>query len=178
MRLLGELADRTAVRRVCDYLLTQGVRTQIDDGADKATVWVIDEDRVAAAKTVWAEFLADPTAEKYAQAETAAREIVSREVRRQRDRQQLIRDVRSQWEPVHGSTAITWARFSSSTHVHPPGAAPRSTQSSPGPGESPSHASASSTLRAAREGRSAPSFMRARPPGAREIARPDSTPPT
>ncbi len=109
MRLLGELADRTAVRRVCDYLLTQGVRTQIDDGADKATVWVIDEDRVAAAKTVWAEFLADPSAEKYAQAETAAREIVSREVRRQRDRQQLIRDVRSQWEPVHGSTAVTWS---------------------------------------------------------------------
>lgn len=109
MRLLGELADRSVARRVCDYLLTEGIRTQVDDAADKSTVWVIDEDRVAAARTIWAEFLADPTAEKYAHAETAAREIVSREVRKQRDRQQMIRDVRSQWEPVPGSTAITWS---------------------------------------------------------------------
>lgn len=109
MRLLAEIVDRSDARRLCDYLLTQGVKTRCDESPGPAQIWVIDEDRVATARGILAEFLENPSAGKYAEAESQARQIVSRELRQQRDRQQMLRDVRSQWEPVHGPTVVTYA---------------------------------------------------------------------
>src|SRR5262245_51301819 len=63
------------------------------------------------------------------------------------------------------STAVTPAPRRSATCDQPPGAAPRSTQRSPGRGATPSQASASSNLRNADDGASQSSATGTRPPG-------------
>ena len=73
---------------------------------------------------------------------------------------------------------MTCARRSSSTQVQPPGAAPRSTQTSPGSGARSSQRKASASFIAARDGAASGTCTRRRPPGASDGASRAGTTPT
>jgi GlpG protein len=108
MRRLGTLEDSALARRLGDYLLTQGVKVRFDEAQDGCAVWVIDEDRVPAAREIFARFSQDPNDPVFVAAAAEARKLVDQELRQTRERQARTIDLRRQWEPVSGATPVTW----------------------------------------------------------------------
>jgi GlpG protein len=108
MRRLGTLTDSTVARRLGDYLLTQGVKVRLDDEPTGCVVWVIDEDRVPAARDIFARFSENPDDPVFVEAGVEARKLLDQELRQTRERQARTIDLRRQWEPVSGATPVTW----------------------------------------------------------------------
>jgi GlpG protein len=72
MRQIGTLADERAARTLADYLLTQGIETQLAQGTSAWEVWVRDEDRVERARPEFAAFAANPGDPRFTAAVTTA----------------------------------------------------------------------------------------------------------
>ncbi len=74
MRLIGSLDDLATASRFAAWLKTRdlGCEIEAEDGA--FSVWVHDEDQVKEAREAFDEFIADPSAERYALAETAVKQ--------------------------------------------------------------------------------------------------------
>lgn len=79
MRKIGQLENGGRARTFADYLLVQGIAAETEpagDGEDAPwNVWVLDEDRVEAAKALLSRFRSMPDAEEF---ETAAAEAAKR----------------------------------------------------------------------------------------------------
>lgn len=91
MRQLVVLSDEVLCSRLAAYLVTQEIRVQVDGVPEAWEVWVRDEDRLARAQQILAEFQANPEDPKYLGHESAAaRQLREEEQRRHRIAANLI----------------------------------------------------------------------------------------
>jgi GlpG protein len=97
MRQIGTLADERQVQRLGDYLLTQGIRVQVDQSEGGFAIWALDEDRVAKAREELNQFIQNPGDERYLAAERDAGRIRDELIRKEKERRRRIVDVRRQW---------------------------------------------------------------------------------
>ncbi len=65
MRSAGTIRDKLHARRFADFLLTRGITTRMDTGAEGFTVWVHDDDRLAEVREELPRFLAAPADPRY-----------------------------------------------------------------------------------------------------------------
>ena len=97
MRQIGTLADGRQVQRLGDFLLTQGVRIQVEQSEAGFAIWAIDEDRVAQARDELNRFVQDPHDARYLAAEREAARLRDELIRKERARRGTVVDVRRQW---------------------------------------------------------------------------------
>jgi GlpG protein len=97
MRQIGTIREEQQVQRLTDYLLTLGIRIQIEPGTGEFSVWAIDEDRVAQAREELERFLQNPGDERYAAAEREARRLRDELVRKDKERRRNVVEVRQRW---------------------------------------------------------------------------------
>jgi len=65
MRSAGTIRDKLHARRFADFLLTRGITTRMDSGAEGFTVWVQDDDRLAEVREELPRFIAAPADPRY-----------------------------------------------------------------------------------------------------------------
>ena len=108
MRRIGSISSEQQAQTLRDYLFTQEIEAQVDQGADGWNVWVLDEDHLETARKELAEFQANPLAEKFVTATTQAQ--ARRQARLDEDlkaRKQQV-NMRERWErPVYQRIPIT-----------------------------------------------------------------------
>lgn len=97
MRQIGSLADEKQVQRLGDYLLTLGVRIQVESDERGFAIWAIDEDRVPQAREELNRFIQNPHDERYSAAEREARKLRDELIRKEKERRRSVVDVRRQW---------------------------------------------------------------------------------
>lgn len=102
MRQIGTLADERHLQRLADYLLTQGIRIQVEQAADGFAIWAIDEDLVPQAREELNQFLQNPNDEKYVDAGRAARQVRDELIRKERERTKNVVDVGKRWSVPRG----------------------------------------------------------------------------
>lgn len=108
MRLLGEIESSDQTTRLVAWLITQGIKVKVEPtvGDDESyEIWVRDEDLLEQAKTEFADFQADPAADKYDQAIKEA-DAIAREEALQRKRMQK-KIVKVQGGQVERKTPLT-----------------------------------------------------------------------
>lgn len=97
MRQLTTLKDEAAARRLAAWLVTQKIEARADKDADGFAVWVIDEDRMAAAKEQLAAFQADPNNARYRGAEKDAAALERAEQQRRERAHKNTVDMGRHW---------------------------------------------------------------------------------
>jgi len=66
MRRIGQLSDNQQARRFTDYLYAKGIETQVDaDSQGRWEIWVLDEDQIETAASLFDAFLKQPDDERY-----------------------------------------------------------------------------------------------------------------
>jgi GlpG protein len=103
MRQIGTIADEKQVQRLTDYLLTLGIRIQVEPGQSDYSVWAIDEDQVLRARDELQRFIQNPDDERYAAAENEARRLRDELLRKEKERQKNVIDVRRKWSSPTGN---------------------------------------------------------------------------
>src|SRR5262245_23207230 len=98
MRQLGKLDSEADVRRFADYLLTLGIKTQVEPDDAGWALWVYHEDHVEQARQEYAEFLKNPADPRYQEAVQEAARVRKVAARRERDTGRLVIDVRKRWQ--------------------------------------------------------------------------------
>lgn len=101
MRHIGIIATDTQARKLADFLLIQGVKTQVEQEADGFHFWAIDEDRIPSARQIIAEFQANPSDPRYDVAAEASRLRVA-EVKKAREAARRHIDLRNRWQGESG----------------------------------------------------------------------------
>jgi GlpG protein len=102
MRQIGTIADEKAARTLADYLLTQGIATQLSQESSGWEIWVRDEDRVDQARTEFAAFSANPGEPRFAAAAAKATDLRRAEERADAQYQQRQVDLREQFRSSIG----------------------------------------------------------------------------
>ncbi len=97
MRQIGTLANEQQVQRIADYLLTLGIRIQVEEAEGGIAIWAIEEDRVSQAREEFNRFLQNPEDERYQAAEREAWRLREQLLRQERDRQRNVIDIKGQW---------------------------------------------------------------------------------
>ncbi len=97
MRQIGTITDEKQMQRLADYLLTLGIRIQVEPGESGFAMWAIDEDRVSQAREELDRFQQNPDDERYAVAAREARRIRDEMIRSEKARQKNVIDVGRQW---------------------------------------------------------------------------------
>jgi GlpG protein len=97
MRQLALLESEAAARKLAAYLETERIGTLVD--ADKAghIIWVKDEDLLAKAKEILAQFQQSPDDPKYQGVERTAESIRRDEDRRRREKASNVVEMRGRW---------------------------------------------------------------------------------
>ena len=109
MRLIGKLKNQKEAQLFGDYLLTRGVKTQIELEEDVWLIWVYDEDLVEQAKEEFEEFQQSPQEKKYGEGAKAASQIRTAERKKLEQLRKLQRPVRQQWSaPAHRRIPVTF----------------------------------------------------------------------
>ncbi|MFN0050680.1 MAG: rhomboid family intramembrane serine protease [Planctomycetales bacterium] len=109
MRQIGILQNLPEATRFADFLLTQGIKSQVDQTEAGCEVWVYDEDRIAEAASSWNRFSADPGTPEFQEAERAARQLRGELAQRERQSRGKVVDVRRQWvSPGVAGRLVTW----------------------------------------------------------------------
>jgi GlpG protein len=92
MRQVGQLDNEKAARRFVAWLTTQQIDATAESAGSAWSIWVRDEDNLASARASLAEFSANPTSERFADAEKKA-EAIRREaeVKREQARKNQVR---------------------------------------------------------------------------------------
>lgn len=112
MRPIGTLPDAKSAAVFCDFLVAQRIGNQFDREADGSfTVWIKDEEQLAAANAFLTEFRTAPDAEKFSQAahgaeqarKDAAKDLLAYQ-RRVRTRKGLF--------PKVGGYGVGWLSYS------------------------------------------------------------------
>ena len=96
MRHAGTIQRQDHAIRFGDYLLTQGVKTRIDEERDGWAVWVFDEDQLELAKDELEWFLGNPEDPIY-DAETKANALRREQAKLDQEAKKRIIRVRDQW---------------------------------------------------------------------------------
>ncbi len=97
MRQAGVIANDADAERFAAYLLTLGIKCQVDSEGVGWAIWIRDEDHLHRARLELAAFLLAPLDSKYRGAETAASALMREEQRLWEERRRNVRDVKGQW---------------------------------------------------------------------------------
>jgi len=96
MRSIGNLSDEAQARRFADYLVAQGIRNEVEPETGAAwSVWIKDEDQVAAAQSALARFHANPDAEEFRKAQRDAAKARNAEAQDLEEYRRRLRSRRS-----------------------------------------------------------------------------------
>lgn len=118
MRQIGTVAGEQEVKRFADHLVTCGIKTQIEHGAQGWAVWVFDEDRVADARRELAEFQQNPADARYAAAAAQAETLRTQAARRDASAKSNVVDMKSRWaEPANRNWPVTFVLMAASIWV-------------------------------------------------------------
>lgn len=90
------------MQRLADYLLTLGIRIQVESGESGFAVWAIDEDRVPQAREELNGFLQNPNDERYQTAQREAQALRNEWIRKEKERKKNVVDVSRQWSVPRG----------------------------------------------------------------------------
>jgi GlpG protein len=85
MRQIGTLPSETEARAFADYMLTQSIRTNVEQDGEVWAVWILEEDQVPQAKEELDAFRETPSAEKYALAKSKADTLREKEIKKSRE---------------------------------------------------------------------------------------------
>jgi GlpG protein len=105
MRQIGKLSTEADVRRFADYLLAQGITTQVEPDDNAWSIWVHDEDRIPQARSELAQFSQDPSAPRFREAAEAAAEVRREAARKEQAYRKNAIDMRSRWQERGGRRA-------------------------------------------------------------------------
>jgi GlpG protein len=94
MRHIGTLSNEKHARLFSDYLLSQEIKTQVEEEDGTWMVWVRDEDRLNDARQQLQDFQAHPTDEKYRNGAATGAELKRQEHRRRHEASRKTVDVR------------------------------------------------------------------------------------
>jgi GlpG protein len=101
MRLIGHVAKEDDARTVGNYLLVRGIENQLERQEPEGWgIWVLEEDRIATAEQILAEFRAHPADPKYQTEGKAAREIRLQAQKDLEAYQKKVRDRRHLFRPL------------------------------------------------------------------------------
>ena len=118
MRQIGRLPTEDAARTFEDYLLTRGVKLNVEQAGDEWLVWVYDEDDVEQAKQELSEFRENPDAAKFAEGAQSAGELRRQEEKRRKQTRKQIVNVRERWNrPMTARAPVTTALIALSAAV-------------------------------------------------------------
>lgn len=103
MRQAGQLASENDARRFVAWLTTLEIDATAEEDKSGWSIWVRDEDKLPAARAALAEFTADPSNPRYADAEQKANAILrQREARLEQVRRNQVQ-MRDKWGPAGGA---------------------------------------------------------------------------
>jgi GlpG protein len=118
MRQIGTLPNEDAARTFEDYLLTRGVKLNVEQAGDAWIVWVYDEDDLEQAKGELSEFHENPEAAKFAAGAQAAGKLRRQEEKQRKQTRKQIVNVRERWNrPMSARTPVTTALIALSVAV-------------------------------------------------------------
>lgn len=98
MRQIGSLADEKLAQRFEDYLLARGVRSRVDQHGEDFEIWIIEEDQVDQAREELARFQAEPDADHYREAASAASAVRKQKEKEIQKATRRFVDMRQRWE--------------------------------------------------------------------------------
>ncbi|MFO0910591.1 MAG: rhomboid family intramembrane serine protease [Isosphaeraceae bacterium] len=101
MRQIGTIPRTLDPSGFCDYLLSQGISTRVNESSAGWEIWVHNEDRVAAAREQLQAYLADPSASQYRESAQVAEGIRREEKRRDRAYQRQVRDLSGRYDGLN-----------------------------------------------------------------------------
>ncbi len=97
MRQIGTLPSETEARTFADYVLTQSIRTNVEQDGEVWAVWVLEEDQVPSAKEELEAFRENPGAEKYAEAKSKADALREKEIKKSREVKKKVVRANETW---------------------------------------------------------------------------------
>lgn len=108
MRQAGTIQDAKQARLFADYLLSQGITCQVDPSNEGFTIWIHDDAQLQRSRLELSEFLLDPTADVYREAQAEADAIHRKRGKTQSQASKVV-DLRQRWRPWNeGLFPITW----------------------------------------------------------------------
>ena len=118
MRQIGTVPSEDAARTFEDYLLTRGVKLNVEQAGDSWSVWVYDEDDLEQAKQDLSEFHENPDASKFAAGAQAAGKLRRQEEKQRKQTRKNIVNVRERWNrPMSARAPVTTALIALSVAV-------------------------------------------------------------
>lgn len=100
MRQIGTIAKQLHAERFTAFLITRGINAQAEDEGDAWAIWVRDEDKLAEAKSAFADFKANPDAPGYQGVERQATAVLEAEHRRREKVRKNMIEMRGNWDRV------------------------------------------------------------------------------
>jgi GlpG protein len=97
MRRIGTIPIEGQARQFADYLVAQGIACKLEPSDSAWAVWVRDEERLEQGRRELAEFLAEPTAQRYADAASQADRVRREEAARAKQFRKNYVEVREDW---------------------------------------------------------------------------------
>lgn len=117
MRQIGTVGTRPEAQRLAAYLLTRGIKSQIDPDGERFSVWVFEEDQLQNARQDFARFVENPNSPEILAAEEAAAGILEEQLRQRRNQPGVI-DLRERWvRPAPASQPITMLLIAASIGI-------------------------------------------------------------
>jgi GlpG protein len=104
MRQIGTIEDPKHAARFVDYLLSLGVASKEMAGPEGRVIWVVDENRLPAAREAYSEFMAAPDDGKFQAAQAVAGKVRREEERAEHKYRKQVRQVGER------STLSEWRR--------------------------------------------------------------------
>jgi GlpG protein len=112
MRQIGQMTDSAQARMFGDFLLAQGIRNELESEADGSwSLWIRDEDQIAAARTWLEKFRQNPESAEFRAATAEAAKRRAAEAQEQADYRRRIRTRRSIFPKLggYGVGVLTYA---------------------------------------------------------------------
>jgi GlpG protein len=103
MRLIGHLANESTARTFGDYLYVQGIENRVEDQqTDGWAIWVNDEDKLAGAAQLLAQFRANPSDPQFQKQAKNAADLRAEKEKEQEAYQKRLRSRRHLFRPLTG----------------------------------------------------------------------------
>ena len=112
MRPIGNLPEEKQARLFGDYLLTQGVRNEVELDVDGSwIVWVVDDDQLEAGRGMLDRFRQDPNSREFSSKAVAAEQLRAKEEKEQSEWRRRVYNRQSVFPGarVHGAGLLTYA---------------------------------------------------------------------
>jgi GlpG protein len=108
MRQIGTLADENSARTFEDFLLTRGVKSNVEEAGDGWIVWILDEDDVEQARKELDEYRENPAAEHFIDGVQAAADLRKQEEKERKRTQKQVVNMRNRWNrPMSSRAPVT-----------------------------------------------------------------------